>query len=201
MFYDSLENNHGLPHDPFKAIVAPRPIGWIGSKGNDGSRNLAPYSFFNAIADKPHLVVFSSMGEKDSLRNCTETGVFSANMVGMSQIDQMSKSSASLPYGEDEFSFSDLEAGQCELIDAPYVKGAYSVLECKVTDILRPKTIDGHHPSAHLIFGQVIGIHIEDKIIVDGKLDLEKVKPVTRLGYRDYAAVETIFELKRPDQK
>lgn len=96
MFYTTDTNQHGLPHDPFKAIVAPRPIGWIGSKGRDGSLNLSPYSFFNAISDRPKLVMFSSSGRKDSLRNVEETGVFTANLVSRHLVDRMNASSAPL---------------------------------------------------------------------------------------------------------
>lgn len=198
MFYNTNENQHGLAHDPFKAIVSPRPIGWIGSKGSDGSLNLSPYSFFNAIADSPKLVVFASDGRKDSVRNCEETGEFSVNMVGHAQIDAMNQSSAAYEYGVNEFEKSDLTAGQCELIDAPRVIGAYAVLECKVTDITKPKIIGGEHPAALLVTGQVVGIHINEDVITNGRLDSRKTQTVSRLGYMDYAVVNDTFELMRP---
>ena len=198
LFYNSNENQHGLAHDPFKAIVAPRPIGWIGSKGADGSLNLAPYSFFNAIADDPKLIMFASGGKKDSVRNCEETGVFSVNMVGFSQVDAMNQSSAPYDHGVDEFEKSGLTSRQCELIDAPLVVGAFAVLECKVTEIIRPKTVDGEHPGAYLVTGQVMGIHIRDDVIVDGRISADKTQTVSRLGYMDYAVVKDVFEIKRP---
>lgn len=198
MFYNTAENKHGLAHDPFKAIVAPRPIGWIGSKGGDGSLNLAPYSFFNAIADSPKLVMFASGGRKDSVQNCEETGEFSVNMVGYSQVEAMNQSSAPYDYGVNEFEKSGLTAGQCELIDAPRVIGAYAVLECKVTDISKPKTLEGEHESAHFVIGQVVGIHIQDDVIVNGRLDAGKTQTVSRLGYMDYSVVKDVFEVLRP---
>lgn len=198
LFYNTNENEHGLAHDPFKAIVSPRPIGWIGSKGSDGSLNLSPYSFFNAIADNPKLVVFASGGKKDSVRNCEETGEFSVNMVGLSQVDAMNQSSAAYDYGVDEFEQSGLTAGNCKLINAPLVKGAYAILECKVTDITKPNTLSGTHLSAYLVTGQVVGIHIQDGVIVDGRLDADKTQTVSRLGYMDYAVVKDVFEIMRP---
>lgn len=198
MFYNCTENEHGLAHDPFKAIVTPRPIGWIGSKGMDGSLNLAPYSFFNAIADSPKLIMFASGGRKDSVRNCQETGQFSVNMVGYSHVDEMNQSSAPYDYKIDEFEKAGLKPGQCQLIDAPLVLDAYAVLECKVTDIIKPKILDGEHPSAYLVIGQVMGIHIKDDVLVDGRLDSRKTQTVSRLGYMDYAMVKDAFEIKRP---
>lgn len=121
MFYTTDTNQHGLPHDPFKAIVAPRPIGWIGSKGRDGSFNLSPYSFFNAISDRPKLVMFSSSGRKDSLRNVEETGVFTANLVSRHLVDQMNVSSAPVNYDVDEFRLAGLTAVDGRVVDAPFV--------------------------------------------------------------------------------
>lgn len=201
MFYDSIKNKHGLPNDPFKALISPRPIGWIGTIGKDGSKNLAPYSFFNAMADSPKLVMFGSGGYKDSVRNCEESGVFSVNMVGFSHIQAMSDSSAPLPYGENEFQFSGIQSEKCRLIDAPYVVGAFSVLECKVTDICKPNTLNGPHETALVVTGQVVGIHIQDEIVIDGKVDVTKVRPASRLGYFDYAVVDEVFEIKRPKMK
>lgn len=198
MFYNAQENIHGLPHDPFKALVSPRPIGWIGSQNKDGALNLAPYSFFNAIAENPKLIMFSSMGRKDSLRNCEDTGVFSVNMVGFSQIQAMSDSSAALGHGDDEFTHAGLVSKQCRLIDAPYVDGAFAVLECKVSDIIVPKTLTGQHDTATMVIGQVVGIYIDDHVVIDGKVDVTKVQPAARLGYRDYSIVEKTFEIMRP---
>lgn len=198
MFYQTDLNEHGLAHDPFKAIVAPRPIGWIGTQDDKGIKNLAPYSYFNAIAEQPKLVMFSSMGEKDSVRNCRKTGAFSVNMVGLLQVDVMNESSANFAADQDEFTECDIGFKSCQLIDAPYVEDAFAVLECVVTDISSPQTIKGAHRSAHMVTGEVVGIHIQERVISDGRLDVTKAQPVSRLGYFDYSHIERIFELKRP---
>ncbi|EJB02571.1 conserved protein of DIM6/NTAB family [Rhizobium leguminosarum bv. trifolii WSM597] len=198
MFYTTDDNRHGLAHDPFKAIVSPRPIGWIGSKGRDGSINLAPYSFFNAVADRPKLVMFSSAGRKDSQRNAAETGVFTCNFVGRDLAEKMNLSSAALPYGESEFDFAGLTAKQAELIDAPYVGEAFAVLECRVTEIIEPKTLSGAPSENVLVFGEVVGIRIDEAIVRDGRLDMSIARPVARMGYMDYSEGSDVFEMFRP---
>ena len=198
MFYTTDENRHGLAHDPFKAIVSPRPIGWIGSKGRDGSINLAPYSFFNAVADRPKLVMFSSAGRKDSQRNAAETGVFTCNFVGRDLAEKMNLSSAALPYGESEFAFAGLTPKQAELIDAPYVGEAFAVLECRVTEIIEPKTLSGAPSENVLVFGEVVGIRIDEAIVRDGRLDMSIARPLARMGYMDYSEGSDVFEMFRP---
>ncbi|MFN7011067.1 MAG: flavin reductase family protein [Allorhizobium sp.] len=198
MFYDTQSNRHGLAHDPFKAIVAPRPIGWIGSKGQDGTINLSPYSFFNAVSDRPKIVMFSSSGRKDSLRNATETGVFTVNFVSADLVPAMNASSVAVPYGTDEFAIAGLSAIPGRLVDAPYVGEAHAALECRVTEIHTLKTIDGEDSDSHAVFGQVVGIHIDEGVIRDGRFDVALARPVSRLGYMDYAEVQPVFELLRP---
>jgi flavin reductase (DIM6/NTAB) family NADH-FMN oxidoreductase RutF len=198
MFYPTDTNEHGLAHDPFKAIVSPRPIGWIGSKGRDGSINLAPYSFFNAVSDRPKIVMFSSDGRKHSQRNASETGVFTCNFVSRNLVEKMNLSSALLPYGTDEFAFSGLTARLGYLIDAPYVGEAFAVLECKVTDIIQPKTLSGGLADNVMVFGEVVGIHIDEAIISNGRLDMSIARPVARMGYMDYSEGSDVFEMFRP---
>ncbi len=198
MFYTTDQNRHGLAHDPFKAIVSPRPIGWIGSKGRDGSLNLAPYSFFNAVSDRPKLVMFSSSGRKDSFRNASETGEFTCNFVSRNLIDKMNMSSASVAYDVDEFALSELTPKKGELVDAPYVAEAFAVLECKVTEIIEPKSLSGEPSENVMIFGQVVGIHIDEAILRDGRIDMGLARPVARLGYMDYSESSDVFELFRP---
>ncbi|MBB3607847.1 flavin reductase family protein [Rhizobium sp. BK602] len=198
MFYTTDTNQHGLSHDPFKAIVAPRPIGWIGSKGRDGSLNLSPYSFFNAISDRPKLVMFSSTGRKDSARNVEETGVFTANLVSRNLVEKMNHSSISVPYGTNEFELAGLTAEPGRLVDAPYVAEALAVLECRVTEIMRPRDLDGQPTDNVMVFGQVVGIHIDETIIRDGRLDMALARPVARMGYMDYSEGSDVFELLRP---
>ena len=201
MFYDTESNAHGMAHDPFKAIVAPRPIGWIGTKGRDGSRNLSPYSFFNAVGDKPKMVMFSSSGRKDSLRNVQETGVFTASFVSRSLLDQMNASSAAVSYETDEFTLAGLTAAAGRLVDAPYVGEAVAALECRVTKVLTLPDMDGNETDSHAVFGQVVGIHIADAMIRGGRFDLASADPIMRLGYMDYAGMGPVFELKRPNQR
>ncbi|WP_337269747.1 flavin reductase family protein [Oryzifoliimicrobium ureilyticus] len=198
MFYTTDTNRHGLSHDPFKAIVSPRPIGWIGTKGKDGSLNLGPYSFFNAVSDRPKLVMFSSAGAKHSVKNAEETGVFTCNFVGRDLVEKMNLSSAALPYGVDEFSFAGLTPEMGKIVDAPYVAEALAVLECKVTEIIVPKGLDCAPSENIMAFGQVVGIHIDEGIIRDGRLDMALAKPVARLGYMDYNEASEVFEMMRP---
>lgn len=199
MFYEATGNKHGLPHDPFKAIVSPRPIGWIGSKGTDGSINLAPYSYFNAISDHPKMVLFSSSGRKDSLRNVEETGVFTTSMVSRKLAEKMNLSSVNAPYGESEFGFAGLTAKPGQMVDAPYVAEAYAALECKVTEMFEAKGLDGQASGSFVVIGQVVGIHIDDAAIREGRLDMAIAAPVARLGYMDYADAADTFEMRRPN--
>jgi flavin reductase (DIM6/NTAB) family NADH-FMN oxidoreductase RutF len=198
MFYPTDTNRHGLAHDPFKAIVVPRPIGWIGSKGRDGSINLAPYSFFNAISDRPKMVMFSSSGHKHSVRNVEETGVFSANFVSRDLAERMNASSIAVEYGVDEFRFVGLTARTGTLVDAPYVAEALAALECRATEILRPKTLSGEPAENYVVFGEVVGVRISESIIRDGRLDMSVARPVARMGYMDYSEASDVFEMTRP---
>jgi len=199
MFYTTDTNQHGLKHDPFKAIVAPRPIGWIGTKGRDGSLNLSPYSFFNIISDKPKLVMFSSAGRKHSLRNAEETGVFTASLASRHLAEHVNASSAPVDYGVSEFEIAGLTAKMAELIDAPYVAEAYTVLECRMTDVVNPKGLDGAASESFMVIGQVIGIHISEEILRDGRIDMGLARPIARMGYRDYAdGGSDVFEMTRP---
>jgi flavin reductase (DIM6/NTAB) family NADH-FMN oxidoreductase RutF len=201
MFYDTETNAHGMAHDPFKAIVAPRPIGWIGTKGRDGSHNLSPYSFFNAVGDRPKMVMFSSSGRKDSLRNVQETGVFTASFVSRSLLDHMNASSAAVPYETDEFVLAGLTAAPGQMVDAPYVGEAVAALECRVTKVLTLPDMNGNETDSHAVFGQVVGIHISDSMIRDGRFDLAGADPIMRLGYMDYAGMGPVFALRRPNQR
>ncbi|PYE28322.1 flavin reductase (DIM6/NTAB) family NADH-FMN oxidoreductase RutF [Rhizobium sp. PP-CC-3A-592] len=198
MFYPTDTNAHGLPHDPFKAIVSPRPIGWIGTRAKDGSLNLAPYSFFNAICDVPKMVMFSSSGWKDTVRNIEETGVFTASFVSRDLIEPMNRSSAPLPHGESEFAAAGLTPVDGNLVEAPFVGEAYAALECRMTEMFRPKTLSGEPAENHVVIGQVVGIHIREEALRNGRFDMAKARPVGRLGYMDYADAGDVFELVRP---
>lgn len=198
MFYTTDTNQHGLAHDPFKAIVAPRPIGWIGTKGRDGSFNLSPYSFFNAVSDRPKIVMFSSDGRKDSARNAEETGAFTTNFVSRDLVDKMNASSIVVPYEVDEFALAGLTAKAGTLVDAPYVADAFAVLECRVTEIINPMTLSGERGENVIVFGQVVGIHISETILKDGRLDMATARPIARMGYMDYSEGSEVFQLMRP---
>ncbi|MCA0044081.1 flavin reductase family protein [Celeribacter litoreus] len=193
MYYRPTDG-HGLPHNPFNAIVSPRPIGWISTRSADGHENLAPYSFFNAVAYVPPQVMFSSIGSKDSLRNIRETGEFCVNLVGADQINVMNTSSASFDFEEDEFVHSGALRAPCREIACSRVEDAPASLECKVTQIVTLKGKDNH-----TVFGEVVGIHIRPDLVVDGRFDVVKARMLSRLGYRDYAEVKEVFELTRPN--
>ncbi|MDQ0320079.1 flavin reductase (DIM6/NTAB) family NADH-FMN oxidoreductase RutF [Pararhizobium capsulatum DSM 1112] len=198
MFYETSTNIHGLAHDPFKAIVSPRPIGWIGSRAEDGSYNLAPYSFFNAISDTPKLVMFSSSGKKDSVSNIEETGEFTASFASRDLAEQMNMTSIAAPRGESEFEIAGLTPVVGNLVAAPFVAEAYAALECKVTQIFQPKTLTGDYSDNHMVIGQVVGIHIREEGIRGGRFDMGKVRPIARLGYMDYCDAGDVFEMFRP---
>lgn len=201
MFYATDTNRHGLAHDPFKAIVAPRPIGWIGSKGREGALNLAPYSFFNAVSDAPKLVMFASSGHKDSVRNVEESGVFTASLVSRHLVEQMNASSAPVAYDVNEFDIAGLTASAGQLVDAPYVAEAYAALECRVTQIIRPVDVDGVAAKTWVVFGQVVGIHLDEGVIENGRIDMARARPIARMGYRDYSdGGADVFQMTRPGQ-
>lgn len=200
MFYRPADG-HGLPHNPFNAIVTPRPIGWISSRNGEGYNNLAPYSFFNAVAYVPPQVMFASTGTKpdqsegkDSVSNIRETGVFCVNIVEYTAQDEMNKSSASLNKDQDEFAHAGLTPEPCKTIDCARVADAPAALECKLTRILK---LEGENN--YLILGEVTGVHMRDDCVVDGRFDVTTFQPLARLGYRDYTHVRDVFELARPD--
>jgi flavin reductase (DIM6/NTAB) family NADH-FMN oxidoreductase RutF len=200
MFYRP-EDGHGLPHNPFNAIVTPRPIGWVSSRGSDGSENLAPYSFFNAVAYVPPQVMFASTGAKpdrdgtkDSVSNIRDTGVFCVNIVEYGMRDAMNVSSGGYAKDVDEFERAGLERVACETIACSRVAGAPAALECKVTQIVPLEGV-----ANIMVLGEVTGIHMRDDCLVDGRFDVTTFQPLSRLGYRDYARVTDLFSLARPD--
>lgn len=197
MFYEPSKG-HGLPHDPSKALVAPRPIAWVSSIGTDGALNLAPYSFFNALSTKPFLVWFSSGGDKDSATFAAESGEFVINIVGRDLAEKMNRTAVDSPRGVNEFDYAGLEAVPSILVKPPRVAGAPAALECKVTEILRPRTLAGEESGAVVVVGEVVGVFIDDAYLVEGMFDIVKAGNVSRLGYMDYSAIEQIFSMRRP---
>lgn len=200
MFYRP-EDGHGLPHNPFNALITPRPIGWISSRAADGNNNLAPYSFFNGVAYTPPQVMFASTGTKDdqpgtkdSLANIEETGVFCVNIVAFEMRDAMNASSEMLPKEMDEFSHAGLTPVECDTINCARIEGAPAALECKLTQIV---TLPG--AANRVAFGEVTGIHLRDDCLRDGIFDVTRFQPLARMGYRDYTVVRETFSLARPD--
>lgn len=201
MFYRP-EDGHGLPHNPFNAIITPRPIGWISSRSADGIDNIAPYSFFNGIAYVPPQVMFSTTTTKadqeigkDSLANVRDTGVFCVNVVEAAARDAMNATAEHLPKEVDEFAHAGISRAECKTIACPRVADAPAAMECKLTQIVR---LPGE--GNFVVFGEVTGIHLRDDCIVDGKFDATVYHPLARMGYRDYAIVHEVFELARPDE-
>jgi flavin reductase (DIM6/NTAB) family NADH-FMN oxidoreductase RutF len=199
MFYEPDKRDPSvLRHDPFKAIVAPRPIGWITSISRNGQINLAPYSFFNGINSKPNLVMFASEGRKDSVSFVAETGEFVCNLATFDLREKMNATSAPFPRGIDEMQRAGLTPAPSRLVKPPRVHESPCALECKLIKIVAMETFDHQPVDCHVVFGQVVGVHIEDRFIVNGMLDTAAMKPIARCGYDQYAAVESLFAMKRP---
>jgi flavin reductase (DIM6/NTAB) family NADH-FMN oxidoreductase RutF len=199
MFYRP-ENGHGLPHNPFNAIVAPRPIGWVSTQNAQGQSNLAPYSFFNAVAYVPPQVMFASTSAKpdqsdtkDTVANIRETGVFCVNMVSSQMQNEMNTTSAPVNRDIDEFDLANIAREKCTVIDCFRVAQSPAALECKMTQIVK---IQGDNN--FVVFGQVVGIHMNDDCIVDGLFDVTRAGLLARLGYQDYTVVTSTFALARP---
>ena len=201
MFYRP-EDGHGLKHNPFNAVVTPRPIGWISTRGADGSENLAPYSFFNAVAYVPPQVMFASTsakpdrdGTKDSVANIRETGVFCVNIVEYAMRNVMNETSGPWAREVDEFEKAGIERAACREIQCSRVAGAPAALECRLTEIV---TLRGE--ANFLVLGEVVGVHLRDDCVEDGMFNVLKFQPLTRLGYRDYSRITEVFSLKRPGE-
>jgi flavin reductase (DIM6/NTAB) family NADH-FMN oxidoreductase RutF len=200
MFYRP-EEGHGLPHNPFNAIVTPRPIGWISTRDAQGRDNLAPYSFFNAVAYVPPQVMFASTsakpdrdGTKDSVANIRDTGVFCVNVVSEALTDAMNRTSG--PWGRevDEFADAALDKAACETIDCARVAASPAALECRLTQIVQ---LPGE--ANFVVFGEVTGVHMDDACLHDGRFDITRFQPLARLGYMDYTVVRDTFSLQRPE--
>ena len=196
MFYDTGSNAHGLRHDPVKALVAPRPIGWISTIGRDGGVNLAPYSFFNLVSEHPPYVMFSSSGRKHSQRNAEETGEFVCSLATFALREQMNASSAAVPYGVDEFALAGIATAQSRLVKPPRVAASPAALECRHWQTVTPPT-RGREPYS-IIIGEVVAVYIDDRFIADGMVDTVAMQPIARMGYMDYAVVDKKFVMRRP---
>ena len=202
MFYDALENKHGMKHDPFKALIVPRPVGWISTISNEGIANIAPYSFFNAMGEKPHYVAFSSAGLKDSLKNINQNGEFVCSLATWDTRFEMNTTSAAVPYGVDEFPLSGLTAAPSRLVKPPRVKESPAAFECKLWQVIDlPPQAPGQRSNYSMIIGYVVGIHIDDRFCKDGIVDTGAMRPIARLGYMDYGVInpENVFTINRPE--
>ena len=200
MFYETAKRDHGLPHDPFKALVVPRPIGWITSMSAQGEINLSPYSFFNAISARPDMVAFSSEGIKDAATFIAQTGEFVCNLATFDLRQQMNATSAPLARGTSEMDHAGLTAAPSRLVRPPRVAESPAALECRWLKTVPLEPLEGGEAAWHLVIGQVVGIHIDDRFIVDGKVDTAAMRPIARAGYRDYfvAGPEAKFAITRP---
>lgn len=202
MFYEP-KKGHGLPRDPFKALVTPRPIGWFTTLNEDGGVNVGPYSYFNALADDPPYVMFSAGGldrVKDSARNAAARGEFVHNLVTFDLKDQMNATSEEVPAGTDEAALAGLELAPCNLVKTPRLAAAVASFECRWDRTIEIAQNGDDGPNL-VVIGEVIGVHIRDEALTDGRFDPEAQKVIARLGYANYAVVGGTFRMLRPGIK
>jgi len=198
MFYDPRTEPHGLAHTPINALVCPRPIGWITTISKEGGVNLAPYSFFNLMSSAPPIVVFSSHPRKDSQRNAEETGEFVYNLATFDLRDMMSASSADFDTAESEPEKLGLEMVPSLKLKPPRLKRSPVHCECRYMQTVPLVGSDGQKNRSEIIIGEVVGVHIDESIVRDGKVDITLARPIARLGYWDYCVVDEVFEMVRP---
>ncbi|HEV7337892.1 MAG TPA: flavin reductase family protein [Bosea sp. (in: a-proteobacteria)] len=198
MIYSSSGEPHDLKHDPFKAIVAPRPIGWISAVSAKGEVNLSPYSFFNAISSRPNIVMFSSENRKDAVAFIEETGEFTCSLVTRALAEQMNLTSAPLPRGESEFTHAGLAMAPSRFVRPPRVAASPAALECKLLSVQQLRDLDGQEVPRWMVLGQVVGVFIDEAYVRDGRFDTAGANPIARCGYADYAEVTELFSIARP---
>ncbi|WP_110667294.1 flavin reductase family protein [Salinicola halophilus] len=199
-FYEPA-NGHGLAHNPFKAIVGPRPIGWISSRDSQGQLNLAPYSFFNAFADTPPIIGFASAGYKDSVRNIEQTGEFCWHLATRTLGEAMNQSAATVEPSVDEFDLASLTPAASKVVGVPHVQEAQVVFECRLSQCLRLTSAAGEAMDNWLVLGEVVGVHIDTALIDDGVYQTAAARPILRGGGPgDYFEIsdEARFEMRRP---
>jgi flavin reductase (DIM6/NTAB) family NADH-FMN oxidoreductase RutF len=197
VFYDAIKNDHGMTNSPFKAVVAPRPVGWISTSAANGAANLAPYSFFNAFAEQPSYIAFGSGGYKDTLGNVERTGEFAVNLATHDLREQMNATSATLPSHVDEFVHAGLTKAPCRFIAAPRVAESPVTLECRHFQTVELPDDEGKVDD-WLVVGRVLGIHIADAFIENGRVNTAAMRLIARLGYSEYATIETAWRMRRP---
>ncbi|MEP4888716.1 MAG: flavin reductase family protein [Aliiglaciecola sp.] len=197
-FYEP-KNGHPLKHDPFNSIIAPRPIGWISTLNEDGSANLAPYSFFNAFNYTPPIIGFSSIGFKDSVRNAQQNGEFCWNLVTRDLAENMNQTSAMVD--SDEFELAGLEKRGSQKVKCPHVANSPVIMECKTSQVVQLKTASGQESDSYLVLGEVVAVHIEKSAVIEGIYQTALNQPVMRGGGpADYFSVseQQKFTLARP---
>jgi flavin reductase (DIM6/NTAB) family NADH-FMN oxidoreductase RutF len=199
-FYEPSKG-HGLRHDPFNAIIGPRPIGWISSRDSKGNVNLAPYSFFNAFCYVPPIIGFASIGWKDTVTNIKETGEFVWNLATKDIGEAMNKTSATLPHGTDEFEVAGLAKVPSQKVSVPRVGESLVTFECKLSQLLPLEGVGGRKTDSLMIFGEVVAVHIDKRLIKDGVYQTADAHPILRAGrLGDYAEIrpDAMFEMVRP---
>ncbi|WP_349740488.1 flavin reductase family protein [Roseateles cavernae] len=190
---------HGLPHDPFNAIVGPRPIGWISSRDAAGVLNLAPYSFFNAFNYTPPIIGFASTGWKDTVRNIEATGEFVWNLATRELAEQMNASCAAVPPEVDEFALAGLATAPSRIVGVPRVAAALVSFECRLSQLIRLQSAAGAAVDTWLTLGEVVGVHIAEQLLVDGVYDTAAARPILRGGGpADYFELGERFKMRRP---
>ena len=200
IFFEPKNRDRKLfPHDPFKGVIVPRPIGWVSTMSRAGELNLAPYSYFNGFNSWPQIVGFASESMKDSASFAIETGEFVWSMATWALRDQMNATSAGLPRGQSEFEYAGLATAPCRLVRAPRVAESPAAMECKLTQVVRVLDMDGRETGGVVVYGQVVGMHLDERCLKNGRFDLAAVQPIARCGYDEYAVVERVFSMKRPD--
>lgn len=199
-FYEP-SSGHGLPHDPFNAVIAPRPIGWISSHDRNGVLNLAPYSFFNAFNYHPPIIGFSSIGYKDSVRNIEQTGEFCWNLVTRSLAEQMNDTCAAVGPEVDEYALAGLTPAPSRVVSVPHVGESPVTFECRLSQILQLAGADGQKVDTWMVFGEVVGVHIARDLLHDGVYDTAAAQPILRAGGpADYFGIDPAqrFQMYRP---
>jgi flavin reductase (DIM6/NTAB) family NADH-FMN oxidoreductase RutF len=202
LHYYEPRNGHGLKHDPFNAIIAPRPIGWVSSRDGKGNVNLAPYSFFNGFCYHPPIIGFSSTSWKDSVANMQETGEFVWNLATMDLAQQMNATAAHVAHDVNEFVVAGLTPAPCRIVKAPRVAESPVSFECKVAQIVQLQGADGTKANAWLTLGEVVAVHIDKAMIKDGVYQTALARPIVRAGRKgDYFVIrqDAMFEMTRPD--
>lgn len=203
MFYDAAKRDHGLAQDPLKSLIVPRPIGWISTVDAAGAINLAPFSFFNLLSYDPPFVLFSAGvheldgGKKDTVANVEATGEFVYNMATWDQKDQMNETAWIIDRRVDEMAATGLEPEPSRLVRPPRIKGSPVQFECRLHQVV---TLPGRKPSSnhHVVIGRVLAVHIDDRALTaDGRIDVVKLRPIARLGYKDYISVQETFEMEK----